>query len=417
MSRALNHFVREENARLGAPSWRVLESPQGGRVRIDGGCKISLCSNNYLGLANHPVLKEAAIKAIEKYGVGTAAARSLSGSTPIHEELEEELADLKGAEAALVFNSGNAANGGVIPAVAVDGDAVFSDELNHGSIVDGCRLSRAEKKIYRHNDLAHLEERLAAGRGFRKRMIVTDTVFSMDGHIAQLPEIVALCEKYDAFLMVDEAHATGVLGAHGGGGVEHFGLDGKVDVLMGTLGKALGSVGGYIAGSNDLIAYLARVARTFLFTTSLPASCAAASLAAVRLLRKDSGIRQKLWDNVTFFKSGLTRLGFDTMGSQTPIVPILVGDDEIARRFAERLFRAGVYVSKIGPPYVPPKTSRLRTIITAAHREEDLKKTIDAFERVSRQLGLISSTPAARRTISHFKTRRNLRRAKSCIIQ
>ena len=389
MNPSLHQFLRAETARLGAPSWRVLESPQGARVRINGEWKISLCSNNYLGLANHPLLKEAAAKALEEYGAGTAAARSLSGSTPIHEELEREIADFKGTEAALLFNSGNTTNAGVIPALAVAGDAVFSDEINHGSIVDGCRLARAERHVYRHNDMAHLEELLKNSAHYRKRMLVTDTVFSMDGDIAPLPKMVALCEKHDAFLMVDDAHATGVLGDHGGGAVEHCGLDGKVDVLMGTLGKALGAIGGYIAGSQALIAYLAKTARSFLFTTSLPTPSVAAALAAVRLLRTDPGIMQKLWENVADYKNALTELGFDTMGTKTPIIPILIGDDEIAQQFSRRAYEEGVYATKIGTPYVPAGASRLRTIVTAAHTEDDLKRAVDVFEIIGQELRLI----------------------------
>ena len=389
MNETLDRFLQEETARLGEPFWNVLESPQGTRVRIAGEDKISLCSNNYLGLANHPALKQAAREALEKYGAGTAAARSLSGSTPLHEELEEELADFKGAEAALVFNSGNAANVGVIPALAVKGDALFSDEINHGSIIDGCRLSRAERFIYRHNDLAHLRNLLAAASGRRKRMVVTDTVFSMDGDLAPLPEMVALGEEYDGFLMVDEAHATGVLGSHGRAAVEHFGLDGRVDVLMGTLGKALGAIGGYIAGSRALIKHLARTARSFLFTTSLPAPCVAAALAALRLLRSDCALRQKLWDNTATYKSALQGLGFDTMNTKTPIVPILVGDDEAAQQFSRRVYEKGLYVTRIGPPYVAPGTSRLRTIVTAAHTADDLQKALDVLAAVGRELHLI----------------------------
>lgn len=389
MNQALDQFVREETARLGPPSWRVLESPQGPRVRINGEWKISLCSNNYLGLANHPVLKKAAEKALRDYGAGTAAARSLSGSTPVHEALEEELADFKGTEAALVFNSGNTTNVGVIPALMVKGDALFSDEINHGSIVDGCRLSRADRYVYRHNDMAHLDELLGRARDARKRMLVTDTVFSMDGDIAPLPKMVALCEAHEAFLMVDEAHATGVLGAHGGGAVEHYALDGKVDVLMGTLGKAFGATGGYIAGTKALITYLARAARSFLFTTSLPTPCVAAALAAVRFVRRDLGLIQKLWENVEDYKNALNELGFDTMNTKTPIVPILIGDDDAAQRFSRRVYEEGVYATKIGTPYVPAGTSRLRTIVTAAHTKEDLKKAVSAFETVGHELRLI----------------------------
>lgn len=389
MNPSLQQFLSAETARLGLPSWRVLESPQGARVRINGEWKISLCSNNYLGLANHPLLKEAAAKALQEYGAGTAAARSLSGSTPLHQQLEREIADFKDADAAILFNSGNTTNIGAIPALAVAGDAVFSDEINHGSIVDGCRLARAERYVYRHNDMAHLEQLLHNAAHCRKRMLVTDSVFSMDGDIAPLPDLVRLAGKHDAFLFVDEAHATGVLGKHGGGAVEHYGLEGQVDVLMGTLGKALGAVGGYIAGPQSLINYLAKTARSFLFTTSLPAPSVAAALAALRLLRKDPALIQQLWQNVARYKNALAELGFNTMGTKTPIVPILIGDDETAQRFAQLAYERGVYATKIGTPYVPAGTSRLRTIITAAHTAQDLKQSVDILAEVGRELRLI----------------------------
>jgi len=389
MNTTLQQFLSEEIQRLGAPYWRVLEGAQGARVCIDGQWKISLCSNNYLGLANHRALKEAAARALEHYGVGTAAARSLSGSTPVHEELESELAAFKGAEAALIFNSGFVTNTGTIPALVSKGDAVFSDEINHGSIVDGCRLSGADKRIYRHADLVHLEELLRDSAHYRKRMIVADAVFSMDGDLAPLPEMLALCERYDAFLMVDEAHATGVLGQNGRGAVEHFGLEGRVDIIMGTLGKALGSMGGYIVGSAELVSYLARTARSFLLTTSLPVPCVAAALAGLRLLRDDPGLRQRLWQNTRLYKSALEELGFDTMNSKTPIVPILIGDDGLAVRFSQRLYEEGLYATKIGTPYVPRGTARLRTIVHALLTEDDLHEAIGILERVGHELSII----------------------------
>jgi glycine C-acetyltransferase len=389
MNKNLQEFLNEEYLRLGSPSWRVLESAQGARVCINGQWKISLCSNNYLGLANHPALKAAAAKAIETYGVGTVAARSLSGSTPIHEELEKELADFKGSEAALVFNSGFVTNSGVIPAIAGRDDVIFSDEINHGSIVDGCRLSRAKKYIYPHRDMPLLENYLQSSLHYQKRMIVSDAVFSMDGDIAPVPKIVSLAERYDAFLMIDEAHATGVLGENGQGSVEYFGLEGKVDIIMGTLGKALGSVGGYITGSKELVAHIARTARSFLLTTSLPSSCAAAALAALRILRSDPGLRERLWENTNLFKSSLKELGFDTMGSKTPIVPILIGDDGAAQEFSNRLYEQGIYATKIGSPYIPEGTSRIRTIVSAAHSRSDLVEAIDVFESVGRELKII----------------------------
>ena len=389
MNSTLKQFLYEEVTSIGPPSWRVLDSAQGARVHINGEWKISLCTNNYLGLANHPALKEAASRAVQLYGVGTVAARSLSGSTPLHEELERELAAFKEGEAALIFNSGFVTNTGAIPALVGRGDAVFSDEINHGSIVDGCRLSGADKKIYRHGDMALLEDLLKDSTHYRKRMVVTDSVFSMDGDIAPIPEMLALCERYDAFLMVDEAHATGVLGQNGRGAVEHFGLEGQVDIIMGTLGKALGSVGGYIVGSADLVAYLARTARSFLLSTSLPVPCVAAALAGLSILRDDPELRTRLWQNTDSFKSALRELGFDTMNSKTPIVPILIGDDHLAQRFSQRLFEDGVYATKIGTPYVPQGTSRIRMIVSAAHTEEDLKEAVEIVERVGRELSVI----------------------------
>ena len=389
MNPTFGEYIKDAAAKVGRPSWRVLESAQGSRVCIGGEWKISLCSNNYLGLANHQAVKEAAAHALTQFGAGMAAARSLSGSTPLHEDLERELAEFKGTEAALVFNSGFATNSGVIPALVGRGDAVFSDEINHGSIVDGCRLSGAEKFIYPHADMAALERNLKDAIGYRRRMIVADAIFSMDGDIAPIQEIVGLSERYDAFVMIDEAHATGVLGDNGRGATEHFHLEGKIDVIMGTLGKALGAVGGYIAGDRALIGFLARTARSFLLTTSLPAPCVAAALVALRIMRGDPELRKRLWGNTNFYRGALRELGFDTMESKTPIVPILVGDDNTARRFQERLYEDGVYVAMIGEPYVPRGTARLRTIVSAVHTEEDLREAIETLESVGRELRII----------------------------
>ena len=389
MNPTFKKHISEAAAKFGSPSWRVLESAQGARVCINGEWKISLCSNNYLGLANHPAVKEAAAQALTQFGAGMAAARSLSGSTPLHEALEKELAEFKGTQAALVFNSGFVTNSGVIPALVSKGDAVFSDEINHGSIVDGCRLSGAEKYIYPHGEMAVLEQHLKDSMRCRMRMVVADAVFSMDGDIAPIPEIVELCERYDAFLMIDEAHATGVLGDGGRGAAEHFHVEGRVDVIMGTLGKALGSIGGYIAGDKALIDHLARTARSFLLTTSLPAPCVAAALVGLRILRGDPQLRQRLWRNTGFYREALRELGFNTMNSKTPIVPILVGDDDTAQQFQERLYQKGVYVTKIGAPYVPRGTARLRTIVSAVHTEEDLREAIAILENVGRELSII----------------------------
>jgi len=389
MNKAFVQFLEEQANTLGFPRWHVLDGPQDARVCIQGEWKISLCSNNYLGLANNPSVKKHAARALEEYGAGTGAARSLSGSTQLHEALERELADFKQTEAALVFNSGFVTNAGVIPTLAGKGDAVFSDDINHGSIIDGCRLSRAEKHIYPHGDMNILEKMLKDAGHCGRRMIVVDAVFSMDGDVAPLPEIVALAEWYDAIVMVDEAHATGVLGAHGRGAVEHFDMEGRVDVVMGTLGKALGAVGGYIAGTRHLIAYLAKTARSFLLTTSLPSSCVAAALAGLRMLADNPEMIRRLWENTNFYKAKLEALGFDTMNSKTPIVPLLIGDDDIASELCQRLYEAGLYVAKIGTPYVPRGTSRLRTIMSAAHDRADIEEAVDILERVGREMGII----------------------------
>jgi len=390
MKNTFKEFLSNEYEKYGSPSWRILESAQGARVMINSEWKISMCSNNYLGFANHPPLKEAAIAALEQYGTGTVAARSLSGSTPLHEELEVELAAFKGTEAALVFNSGFVTNAGVIQALVSKGDAIFSDETNHGSIVDGCRLSGAEKFKYNHGDMVHLEQLLNSNPQFQKKMIVTDAIFSMDGDIANIESLVNLCKEYDAFLMVDEAHATGVLGKTGRGAIEHFGLEGQVEIIMGTLGKALGAIGGYIAGDRELIAYLSRTARSFLLTTSLPTSCIAAALAGLRYLIAHPELMDKLWYNTTFFKTSLDNLGFNTMGSKTPIIPILIGSDETAGKFSQRLYDEGLYSSKIGSPYVPLGTSRVRMIISAVHTLEDLEDAISILKKVGEEFNIIS---------------------------
>lgn len=390
MKNTFKKFLSNEYEKYGSPSWRVLQSSQGARVCINNEWKISMCSNNYLGFANHPALKEAAIKALEQYGIGTVAARSLSGSTPLHETLEAELASFKGTEAALAFNSGFVTNVGVIQALVRKGDAIFSDETNHGSIVDGCRLSGAEKYKYNHGDITHLEQLLKANPHFQKKMVVTDAIFSMDGDIAPIEGLAKLCEEFGAFLMVDEAHATGVLGKTGRGAIEYFGLEGRVDIIMGTLGKALGAIGGYIAGDKELIAYLARTARSFLLTTSLPPSCVASALAGLRYLIAHPELMEKLWNNTTFFKNSLDKLGFNTMGSKTPIIPILIGRDETAGKFSQRLYEEGLYSSKIGSPYVPVGTSRVRMIISAAHTQEDLEEAVSILKKVGLEFEIIS---------------------------
>ncbi len=390
---------------------RTIEGPQGPRVKIDGKDAILLCSNNYLGLADHPRLKEAAIKAIERYGVGSGASRLVSGTMELHKELEERIASFKGTEAALVFNSGYSANTSVIPALVGRADILYSDKLNHASIIDGCILSRAGFKRYPHKDVKALEqliqEREKGRKGERenkatnspippftdspiRKLIVTDSVFSMDGDIAPLPDIMGLAKQYGAMVMVDDAHATGVLGKTGRGSLEHFRLTGNDVIQMGTLGKALGGFGAYIAGSSELIDYLINKARGFIFSTSLPPSVLASAIAAIELIEEEPGLREALWGKTRYIIKGLTDLGFDTMGSETPIIPISVGDAGKTMEFSRRLMQEGVFVSGIRPPTVPEGKSRLRATVMATHSYDDLNRAIEAFSKVGRELCLIS---------------------------
>jgi glycine C-acetyltransferase len=382
-------------------SLRTIEGSQGPKVRIDGKEVVLLCSNNYLGLADHPRLKEAAIRAIEKYGVGSGASRLVSGTMELHQELEERIARFKRTEAALVFNSGYTANTSVIPALVGRGDFVFSDKLNHASIVDGCILSRAEFKRYPHKDVRVLERMLVGAihesplpigvsrltSHVSRKLIVTDSVFSMDGDIAPIPEIVSIAKKYGAMVMVDDAHATGVLGKSGRGSLEHFDLKGEDNIIqMGTLGKALGAFGAYTAGSRELIDYLINKARGFIFSTSLPPSVLASAIAAIDLIEGEPWLRQALWEKTWYLKKGLTDLGFDTMGSETPIIPALVGDAGKTVEFSRRLMDEGVFVSGIRPPTVPEGKSRLRVTVMATHSYDDLDRAIEAFSRVKKSL-------------------------------
>jgi glycine C-acetyltransferase len=372
-----------------ARTFPCLQGPQSGRVRIDGREVILFSSNNYLGLANHPAVLAAAKKAIDEYGLGTAASRSLAGNTPEHEALEAEIAAFKSTEAALLFNSGYAGNVGTITSLMGPKDIVFSDAENHASIVDGCRLSAAHTVTYPHLDMDTLAKGLQQADGYRQRLIVTDAVFSMQGSIAPLEELVALAERHDALVMVDEAHATGVLGDHGTGAVAMAGLGSRVAIVLGTLGKALGSVGGYVTGSHDLIEHLRRRARTLLFSTSLPAVCAAASRAALKLLQTSPELLQRLWENTLFFEGQLRDLGFDTMGTRTPIVPILIGDPDKARELTRSLLAAGVHTQALTHPYVPRGAERLRTLVTAAHTQGDLEEAVKTFRKVGQELRLI----------------------------
>jgi len=354
----------------------------GAHVMVNGQRVILMCSNDYLGLANHPALKQAATAAMEQYGFGSGASRLVSGTGPLHCELEERLAKFKGTEAALLFNSGYAANTGIIPAVATTGDAILSDSLNHASIIDGCRLSKAQVHVYRHRDANHLEELLKKSAHARRRLIVTDGVFSMDGDIAPLPELVALAERYDAILMVDDAHATGVLGPGGRGTVEHFGLKGRVAIQMGTLGKALGSFGAYVSGDRDLIEFLLNSARSFIFSTALPPAVCAASLAALEIVEQEPERRNRLWLNRGRFVQGLKAMGIDTRDSETPIIPIMIGASEKAMHASSLLLDSGVFATAIRPPTVAEGAARIRTTVTAAHSTEDIDAALAAFGRL-----------------------------------
>ena len=366
-----------------------LESKQGSRVRIKGKEVIQLSSNNYLGLTDHPKLKKAAIEAVEQYGAGTGAVRTIAGTFTMHNQLEEKLADFKHTEAALVFQSGFTTNQGVLSAILSDQDVVISDELNHASIIDGIRLTKAARKIYKHADMDSLEDALKASASYRVRLIVTDGVFSMDGDIAPLREIVELAEKYGAMVMVDDAHASGVLGQNGRGTVNHFGLDGRVHIQVGTLSKAIGVLGGYVASTNTLRDYLIHKGRPFLFSTSHPPAVTAACSAAIDVLLEEPERIERLWDNTNFFKKGLEALGFDTGKSETPITPVIIGDEAKALQFSDKLFEYGVFAQGIVYPTVPKGTARIRTIVTAQHTKEELQEALDAFEKAGKALGVL----------------------------
>jgi len=368
---------------------RVLETEQKATVVIDGHEVITLSSNNYLGLTVHPRLREAAIKAIEQYGVGSGSVRTIAGTMTLHNVLEEKLAHFKHTEASLTIQSGYATNLGVISAVMQDGDMIISDELNHASIIDGIRLSKSPRKVFPHKDMAGLRRVLEESRGANKVMVVTDGVFSMDGDIAPLPEIVALAEEYGAFVMVDDAHSSGVLGKNGRGSVSHFGLDGRVALQIGTLSKGIGALGGYVACSQDMRDFLLQRARPVLFSTSHPPSVVATCIAALDILEEDNSLVERLWENTAFFKRGLEQLGFNTGKSETPITPVIVGEGALAMKLSQRLFEDGVFAQGIVYPTVPADKCRVRTIVTAIHTREELAKALDIFERVGKELSII----------------------------
>ncbi len=369
---------------------RTIESPQGAWLTVDGKRVLNFCSNNYLGLANHPRLVEAARKAMEQYGVGPGAVRTIAGTMTLHVELERRLAEFKGVEAAITFQSGFAANLATIPAIVGREDVIFSDQLNHASIIDGCRLSRAKIIAYPHNDVDALEDLIKEhGPQYRRKLIVTDGVFSMDGDIAPLPRLAELAKRYGCILMVDDAHGEGVLGRGGRGIVDHFDLHGVVDIEVGTMSKAFGVMGGVVAGSRRLVEWLRQRGRPFLFSSAMTVPDVAACLAAIDLLEESTELVDRLWDNARYFKAKMQELGFDTGKSETPITPIMLGEAPLAQEFSRRLFEEGVFAMAIGYPTVPKGAARIRVMPSAAHTREDLDFAIRAFEKVGRELGVL----------------------------
>jgi glycine C-acetyltransferase len=375
---------------------RVLEDEQAPECTFDGRHVINLASNNYLGLTTHPKLRAAALEATRKYGVGSGAVRTIAGTMKVHMELEEKIARFKNVEASVVFQSGFAANSGTVSAVLGKDDFIVSDELNHASIIDGARLSKAKILVFRHKDVAHAEEQLksVANQPGRK-LLITDGVFSMDGDIAPLPALCDLAEKYGAIMMVDDAHASGVLGKNGRGTIDHFGMHGRVDIQVGTLSKAIGALGGYVCGTRDLIEFLYHRGRPFLFSTSHPPAVAATCIAAFEVLEQEPERIEKLWENTRYFKQELGNLGFDIGGrntprSETPITPIIVGEGRLAMEFSRELFKEGVMATGIAFPTVPEGKARIRTITSATHTREELDKALAVLGRVGKRLRIIS---------------------------
>ncbi len=390
------NFLDEEIKNLKAENrlikLHILESEQAPVATIDGKKVVNLTSNNYLSLTTHPKVKAAAIEAVEKYGIGTAAVRTIIGTMTMHEELERRLAAFKGTEAAMLTQSGFTANTATCQCLMTSPeDVLISDELNHASIIDGGRLAKAKKKVYRHSDMAHLKEILESDevKHARRKLLVTDGVFSMDGDICNLPDIVELCDKHGVITMIDDAHASGVLGEHGHGTVEHFKMQGKVDIQIGTLSKAFAAVGGYVAGPQKLRDYMISTARPFLFSSSQPPSVIATCLAGLDVIENEPERLKKLWDNTRYFKEALTKAGFDTGHSETPVTPVMVGDSAKAQELSKRLFEEGVFALAIVFPTVPRGKERLRTIVTAGHTKEDLEFAVEKFTKVGKEMGLI----------------------------
>jgi glycine C-acetyltransferase len=368
---------------------RVLDDEQTARARFDGRSVVNLSSNNYLGLTTHPRLRERALEATRTFGVGSGSVRTIAGTMAIHMELERKLAEFKNTEAVVVFQSGFAANAGTVAAVLGREDVIVSDELNHASIIDGARLSRAEIKVFAHRDAAAARKILEKQPKERRKLLITDGVFSMDGDLGALPELATLAEEFGCIMMVDDAHASGVFGRNGRGTIDHFGLHGRVDIQVGTLSKAIGVLGGYVAGSRALIEFLYHRARPFLFSTSHPPGVAAACIAAIDVLMDEPQLIERLWDNTKFFKAGLARLGFDTGTSESPITPVIAGDGALAMKLSDRLFEEGVFAQGIAFPTVPRGKARVRTIVTASHTRDELQFALGTFAKVGRELGII----------------------------
>ena len=368
---------------------RVLLGEQRPVARFDGNEVINLSSNNYLGLTTHPKLREAALRAVKELGVGSGSVRTIAGTMELHMELERRIAAFKKTEASVVFQSGFAANAGTVAAILGKDDLILSDELNHASIIDGARLSRAAIRVFPHKDVEALGRLLEETAAVKRRLVITDGVFSMDGDVAPMVEIAALARAHGAIMMVDDAHASGVLGRAGRGTVDHFGLHGQVDIQVGTLSKAIGVLGGYVCGTNTLIEFLHHRARPFLFSTSHPPAVAAACLAAFDVLESEPERIERLWSNTDRFKKGLKRIGFDTGMSETPITPILVGEADLAMKFSDHLFERGLFAQGIGFPTVAKGKARLRTIVTAAHTDGELDRALSILEDVGRSLGII----------------------------
>ena len=369
---------------------RVLDGEQLPVATFDGKKVINLSSNNYLGLNTHPRLREAALEATRRLGVGSGAVRTIAGTMRIHMELEEKIARFKNTEACVVFQSGFAANAGTVAAILKKGDIIISDELNHASIIDGCRLSRADIRVFPHKDVAAAEKLLQEAQSQPgHKLLISDGVFSMEGDIAPLPRLCDVAERYGAIMMVDDAHASGVLGRNGRGTIDHHGVHGRVHIQVGTLSKAIGSLGGYVCGSRDLIEFLYHRARPFLFSTSHPPSVTATCMAAFDVLEEEPERIARLWENTRFIKKGLQGLGFNTGMSETPITPVIVGAAKLAHALSRRLFEEGVFAQGIGFPTVPEGKARVRTIVTATHTPEELQQALDVFARVGRELGII----------------------------